>query len=177
MPALAGRQVVGFGGRWAAGARWSSPETKKCPKSVHGTLFASGAAKNRKNQPKTAPLAGRFQTDPTKVSNLDTFSGHNFGLRSVVYLLRVRARVSWSSLNSELGWHINVCIFDLCFLHTSGGPGAGASGHCQRSASVGALRSPFFLSLVVFPTLHPPRGPSGGLVLQIQAGDHHDVSV
>jgi hypothetical protein len=105
-----------------------------------------------------------FKPTPEKCP-LGHFFWTQFGLQSVVYLSRVRARVSWTSLNSELGWHINLCIFDVHVLHTSGGPGAGASGHCQRSASVGALRSPFILSFVVFPTLHPPREPSGGLVL------------
>ncbi len=57
-----------------SGVGGGAPETKKCPKSVHGTLFASGAAKKRKNQVKTAPLAGRFQTDRKKVSTRTLFS-------------------------------------------------------------------------------------------------------
>ncbi len=85
------------------------PETKKCPKSVHGTLFASGAAKNRKKSGQNSPTGRSVSNRPHKSVHLDTF-WTQFGLRSVVYLTRVRARVSWSSLTSERGWHINLCI-------------------------------------------------------------------
>ncbi len=147
--------------------------SQKCPRD---TICQWGPQKSKKSA-KTAPLAGRFQTDPTKVSTWTLF-WTQFGLQSVQLSCVPHACSCARVLDVlELGWHINLCIFEVHVLHTSGGPGAGASGHCQRSASVGALRSPFILSFVVFPTLHPPREPSGGLVLEIQSCDHHDLSV
>jgi hypothetical protein len=133
-----------------------------------GRPGAVGGKRAQQNAPTTHPWHDACEkTGLQKSVHLDTFVD-TIRVAGIEYLVRVRARVSWSSLSSELGWHINLCIFEVHVLHTSGGPGAGASGHCQRSASVGALHnlhSPFFLSLEVFPTLQPPREPSGGLVL------------